>query len=126
MRRIKCFALLLPLLVASAGLVAADKEVPSGFTSLFNGQDFAGWKVPEGDNGHWKIVDGVIDYDARSESKGDKCLWTDKSFGDFVLRMDWRLKLRLVSRRTFCPLPRRLRSVTPIPRRRPNSELRRR
>jgi hypothetical protein len=93
MRRIKWIVLLLPFMVASAGLVAADKEVPAGFTSLFNGQDFTGWKVPEGDNGHWKIVDGVIDYDARSEAKGDKCLWTEKSFGDFVLRIDWRLKL---------------------------------
>ena len=41
-----------------------------GFVSLFNGIDLKGWKVPEGDNGHWKVVDGVIDYDARSESPG--------------------------------------------------------
>jgi len=37
-------------------------------------------------------VDGVIDYDARSEARGDKSLWTEKSFKDFVLRVDWRLK----------------------------------
>ena len=35
-----------------------------GFVSLFNGRDLSGWKVPAGDNGHWKVVDGVIDYDA--------------------------------------------------------------
>jgi hypothetical protein len=34
----------------------------------------------------------VIDYDARSEAKRDKNLWTEQSFGDFVLRIDWRLK----------------------------------
>ncbi len=45
-----------------------------GFTTLFNGVDLTGWKVPDGDNGHWKVVDGVIDYDARSESKGSRDL----------------------------------------------------
>jgi hypothetical protein len=63
------------------------------FVSLFNGQDFANWQVPEGDNGHWKILDGVIDYDACSEAKTkDKNLWTDKEYGDFILKIDWRLK----------------------------------
>jgi hypothetical protein len=67
-------------------------QAPAGFVSLFNGRDFTGWKVPEGDNGHWKIVDGVIDYDAESEAQRDKNLWTDREYGDFVLQVDWRLK----------------------------------
>src|SRR6188472_1847263 len=71
---------------------AADNEAPAGFTSLFNGKDLAGWKIPEGDNGHWKVLDGVIDYDAGSEAKGDKALWSEREYGDFVLRLDWRLK----------------------------------
>ncbi len=80
-------------LAAGITLFAADKELPEGFTPLFNGKDLSGWKVPAGDNGHWKVIDGVIDYDARSESRAqDKSLWTEKSFGDFVLRVDWRLK----------------------------------
>lgn len=65
---------------------------PPGFTSLFNGKDFTGWKVPEGDNGHWKVINGVIDYDAESESKGDKSLWTMKEYKDYVLYVDWRIK----------------------------------
>jgi len=69
-----------------------DNKAPKGFTSLFNGRDFTGWKVPEGDGGHWKVIDGVIDYDAESESKSDKNLWTAREFGDFVLRVDWRIK----------------------------------
>jgi len=59
---------------------------------LFNGKDFAGWKVPEGDDGHWKVVDGVIDYDAMSQAKGDKNLWTQESFGNFALHVEWQLK----------------------------------
>lgn len=80
----------------SFAVSAAEKEqdnvAPEGWTSLFNGKDLAGWKVPEGDNGHWKVVDGAIDYDASSEAKGDKSLWTEKKYGDFVLRIDWRIK----------------------------------
>jgi type 1 glutamine amidotransferase len=73
-------------------VVAGQPTAPEGFVSLFNGHDLAGWKVPAGDNGHWKAVDGVIDYDAGSEAEGDKSLWSDREFGDFILRLDWRLK----------------------------------
>ncbi len=71
---------------------AADNTAPKGFLSLFNGKDLRGWKVPAGDNGHWKVVDGVIDYDAQSEASGDKSLWSDHEYGDFILQVDWRLK----------------------------------
>src|SRR5260370_8974863 len=83
-------SLVLVTLTALPGRAADDSL--QGFTSLFNGENLSGWKVPKGDNGHWKVVDGVIDYDARSEGEGDKCLWTEKSYRDFVLRVDWRLK----------------------------------
>jgi hypothetical protein len=71
---------------------AADNVAPQGYTLLFNGRDLSGWKVPEGDGGHWKVLNGVIDYDAGSQAKGDKNLWTDRAYGDFVLQVDWRLK----------------------------------
>lgn len=77
----------------SVQLRAADASTPPpGFVSLFNGRDLAGWKVPEGDGGHWKVAGGVIDYDAGSQATGDKNLWTEKEYGDFVLRLDWRIK----------------------------------
>lgn len=78
------------LAIVLAGPAGQSSE--DGFITLFDGKDFSQWKVPEGDNGHWKIVDGVIDYDARSEAKGDKNLVSDREFGDFVLRLDWRIK----------------------------------
>ncbi|MDP6357224.1 MAG: DUF1080 domain-containing protein, partial [Planctomycetota bacterium] len=70
----------------------AQARPDDGFVSLFNGKDLTGWKIPAGDNGHWKVLDGVIDYDAGSEAKGDKNLWTAKSYKDFILRIDWRIK----------------------------------
>jgi hypothetical protein len=84
------------LLMASAAAllpsVRAQEAPPPGFVPLFNGKDLTGWRVPPGDNGHWKVVGGVIDYDAESEAPGDKSLWTEKEYGDFVLRVDWRIK----------------------------------
>lgn len=65
---------------------------PEGFVSLFNGRDLSGWKIPEGDNGHWKVVDGVIDYDAKSEAKGAKDLVSEDEFEDFQLQVEWRFK----------------------------------
>ena len=63
-----------------------------GFVSLFNGKNLDGWKIPEGDNGHWKVAGEVIDYDARSEAKGDKHLWTEKEYKNYTLIVDWRIK----------------------------------
>lgn len=80
------------LAIMGLSVRAADNQPPEGFTALFNGRDFTGWKVPDGDNGHWKIVDGSIDYDAESEARGDKSLWTTQEFGDFTLHVDWRIK----------------------------------
>ena len=34
---------------------ATDNTPPEGFVSLFNGKALLGWKVPTGDNGHWKV-----------------------------------------------------------------------
>lgn len=82
-----CLCVLFPATAFCAG------EEEDGFRPLFNGRDLSGWRVPEGDNGHWKVVDGVIDYDAASEATdGDRNLWSDEEFGDFILKLDWRIK----------------------------------
>src|SRR5258708_36695715 len=78
------------LMVLTIPLLA--QEIPAGFTSLFDGKTLANWKIPVGDNGHWKIKDNVIDYDAESEAKDRKDLWSEKEDKDFVLYVDWRIK----------------------------------
>jgi len=77
--------------LTAQGCNNASSDVMDEFEVLFNGEDFTNWKVPVNDNGHWKIIDGVIDYDALSEA-ADKHLWSDREFGDFVLYIDWRIK----------------------------------
>jgi hypothetical protein len=77
--------------------LAPEEDYPTwrdwpAYEVLFNSKDLTGWKVPEGDNGHWKVVDGVIEYDGKSEGKADKALWTTESFQDFSLHVEWRVK----------------------------------
>jgi len=78
--------------LAIVHISAAENEPPEGFKSLFNGKDLSGWKIPEGDNGHWKVLDGVIDYDAQSEAKGEKDLMSAGEFSNFTMLVDWRIK----------------------------------
>ena len=66
-----------PTLLAAltlAHVATAEQPPPAGYRSLFNGRDLTGWRIPAGDNGHWRVVDGVIDYDAGSEAPGEKHL----------------------------------------------------
>jgi hypothetical protein len=90
----KLYMSLAPVIVSTIMMAQSSSQPASQgqFVPIFNGRDLSGWKVPAGDNGHWKVVDGVIDYDAESESADDKSLWTEREFGDFVLRLDWRIK----------------------------------
>lgn len=89
---LKLFISALTLSTCLLSAFAESPEASGDFRPLFNGRDFAGWRVPEGDNGHWSVVEGVIDCDALSEATGDKSLWTEEEFGDFVLKLEWRIK----------------------------------
>jgi hypothetical protein len=71
---------------------AFAQQPPAGFVSLFNTKDLSGWTLPEKDNGHWKVIGDVIDYDASSEAEKNKSLWTTKNYKDFVPYVDWRIK----------------------------------
>ena len=109
MKRSKSNFVLVLLLVASSVAIQAQDKCPykdAGYTSLFNGKDLSGWIIPDGDNGHWNVIDGVIDYDARSEAKDDKNLWSEKEYMDFKLHVEWRFKGygdHLFSRPTILP-----------------------
>jgi hypothetical protein len=65
-------------------------NVDQGFRSLYTGVDLAGWKAVSGHKGHWKPADWFLDYDGKSDAD-DKCLWSQKEYGNFTLICDWRL-----------------------------------
>ncbi|MBX3420429.1 MAG: DUF1080 domain-containing protein [Pirellulaceae bacterium] len=77
----------------STGVSDADTaRAADGWLPLFTGINLDNWIVPEGDGGHWRVVDEVIDYDALSEAPGDKSLWSAREYNDFQLIVDWRIK----------------------------------
>jgi hypothetical protein len=73
--------------VTAGGTAAEDwKPEGEGWISLFNGKDLSGWRTPGGDH-TWKVVDGVIDYEAKGGN-----LTTEQSFGNYQLHIEWRFK----------------------------------
>jgi hypothetical protein len=80
-------AALAALLLAVPPLVGGDgTKPPDGFISLFNGQDLTGWKST-GKKDVWGAEKGVL-YVGGS---GGGWLMTDKEFGDFELRLEYKM-----------------------------------
>lgn len=71
-----------------AAFVARAAAEPKNFVALFNGKDFAGWKTSEAKD-QWRVRDGVIVGESDEKLTGSM-LWTEKSYGDFVLEFDVR------------------------------------
>jgi 3-keto-disaccharide hydrolase len=72
-------------LLLGGGVKAEEKE--KGFVPLFNGKDLTGWVV-KGKAEGWKVKEGVI----RSEgAAGGDWLRSDKEYGDFILKLDWKV-----------------------------------
>ncbi|HZE95460.1 MAG TPA: family 16 glycoside hydrolase, partial [Planctomycetota bacterium] len=71
-----------------------------GFVPLFNGKDLAGWKTDREHEGHWVVKDGFVRYDAKG-----KDLWTEKSYGDFILKAEWRFPGTAVEKEAPVILP---------------------
>lgn len=63
-------------------------KVEEGFVPLFNGRDFDGW---EGNLNLWKIENGAIVGDSPG-IKQNEFLATKKSYGDFELRLEFKLR----------------------------------
>lgn len=80
---------LIHLLAAGAAAQPAGDE--TGFTSLFNGKDLAGWTVKckpaDKDFACWKVDNGTILADSMDVKKHDYIwLLSEKEYGDFILR----------------------------------------
>ena len=58
-------------------------------TSIFNGRDLGGWVVPEG-NVWFKADDGVLKIRSGDDQLG-KILWTEKTYENFVLELDFKM-----------------------------------
>ena len=61
-----------------------NERQPDGFVSLFNGQDLSGW---QGSTDNYEVLDGAI---RCKPGKGGNLL-TEKEYGNFVVRLEFRL-----------------------------------
>jgi hypothetical protein len=84
-------------LVAACGILAAGlgdvgrADQPEGWTPLFNGRDFAGWKFHLKDDKAdpmktFSVKDGLIQCTGRPNGY----MRTEKEYGDYALRVQWR------------------------------------
>lgn len=78
--------LLIPLALAAV-LQSAAPRVESGFTSLFNGRDFTGWKIA-GPADSFTIQDGAIVANGQASHAYYVGSVHDHSFRDFELKVD--------------------------------------
>jgi len=76
------------LLACCAALTAQQSE--EGFQALFNGRDLTGW---EGDPALWSVENGVLIGSTDGHPiKRNSFLATKEKYGDFVLRLEIRLR----------------------------------
>lgn len=77
------------LFVFSLLLLAAAPARADDFVPLFNGKNLDGWterQVRKGQEGRWRVEDGILKAKA-----GSGWLGTEKLYGDFVLRVEWKI-----------------------------------
>lgn len=66
----------------------------AGFTKIFDGNSLKGWKHAP-DTSHWRAIHGILKHDGKPAGPGQSSdLWTEKSYGDFILVCDWRWSAR--------------------------------
>lgn len=75
------------LFLALAMICAASHAQEDGFKPLFDGKTLAGWT---GGNGGYVVKDGAIVCDPKAKGGGN--LYTEKEYGNFELRFEFRLE----------------------------------
>src|SRR5665213_878745 len=70
-----------------------SKENSDGWQLLFNGKNTDGWHNYGKQNvgNEWKVQDGAIHLDASAQNKEGGDLVTNEEYGNFDLKMDWKI-----------------------------------
>ncbi|MBQ2820487.1 MAG: DUF1080 domain-containing protein [Thermoguttaceae bacterium] len=82
---------LLPHVTVSASEIPADKPIPDGFVSLFDGKTLDGW---DGDPTYWSVQDGCVTGISTPETPikyNTFLVWKKGEVDDFELLVDFRL-----------------------------------
>ena len=78
---------ILPFLLLTLFITSAS----AASTSLFNGKDLAGWKIPSGNEkvGWYQAKQGILELRSGPKKKGS-VLWTEKNYKDFEVDLEFR------------------------------------
>ncbi|MFN3650441.1 MAG: DUF1080 domain-containing protein [Armatimonadota bacterium] len=74
-------------LLLAAGFGAANAQEGRGFTKLYNGKDLSGWHAKDGKLEAWQANGELLSCVA----PGGGWLTSDKEYGDFILRLEYRI-----------------------------------
>lgn len=76
-------------LLTPISLTATAADVEDGFTSLFNGVDLTGW-VKRGGAAKYEVANGSIVGDCVPNAPGNTFLCSEREFGNFVLKLQYK------------------------------------
>jgi hypothetical protein len=79
------FIVLSSAALSVSSLALADKD--EGFVPLYNDKDLSGWHAKDGKIESWKADGDVL----ACVAGGGGWLTTDKEYGDFILKVDWKI-----------------------------------
>ena len=85
------FSTILICLFLSIFQLTAQKDNIEKASSLFNGQDLTGWKIPKGNEkvGWYKATGDILELRSGPKKKGS-VLWTEKNYQDFEIDLEFR------------------------------------
>lgn len=81
-----CLTLIIALPAAGGDNELTDQEKAEGFILLFNGKDLQGWHRPTNGFGGWHVDDSAL-----ALSKGGGMIYANEKFGNFVLKIDFKM-----------------------------------
>jgi len=84
-----CLTIPVPATRSASAEETPPGAVEQGFVQLFDGKTLAGW---EGDRDLWKVEGSMIVGDTGAGIKRNEFLATEKRYGDFELRLEFRLR----------------------------------
>ncbi len=80
----------LTAVIASTALTVRSAEDEIGFTPLFNGKDFTGWKLRNPNGNHsWSVLPGGVLKNTVEKGTHGTDLVTDKKFWNFTVRYEY-------------------------------------
>jgi len=77
-------------LLMPCGMTVSAADVEEGYTSLFNGTDMTGW-VKRGGSAEYHVENGAIVGKCVPNTPGNTFLCSEKEFGNFILKLQYKV-----------------------------------